>query len=258
MTKISLTPDAVKSLLPTPNSWYVKPKKSIFSPLVDNLLPTINSIKMNYMQLKYASIAGEKSENDYGMYLQYPNAKIKALAMSIVKRTDTDDEKAYKIMSWVQDNIRYESDIKTYKMSEFWALPTLTLAKKQGDCEDGAFLMHSLMLNAGISWEKIRTYGGLVVSGTNAQAGGHGWTAYRRDTDNEWVVLDWCYNASKTPIADRKPMKDDIMYIDDYFYVNAVETIETPYANKVKDPGTIYSVKTVLNFIKGQRINALD
>ena len=256
MTKISLTSDIVKSLLHSPDSWYTKPaKKSVFSPLVTDLLPTINNIKMNYMQLKYSSIAGEKSRNDYGTYLQYPNAQVKALAMSIVKPTETDDEKAHKIMSWVQDNIDYQSDVKTYKMSEFWALPTLTLNKGCGDCEDGAFLIHSLVLNAGISCEKIRTYGGLVVSETNAEA--HMWTAYKRDTDDEWVVLDWCYYANKDAIADRKPMKDDIMYIDDYFYVNAVETIETPYTNKVKNPGTIYSVKTVPNFLKGQRINAI-
>ena len=253
----ALSPDVVKNLIPTISPWQgIEPKKSLFKPIVENLLQDIHQIEMNWLNLKMSMIEGTKSEEDYSMYLQFPNADIKALVDTIVEPTDTNDEKAYKIMSWVQNNITYQDDWKTYKSNEFWALPTMTLDKKVGDCEDGAFLIHSMMLNAGIPWDQIRTYGGDVFAGEGAAAGGHAWTAYRRETDNEWVVLDWCYYASKQPISERTPMKDVLYYFDDWFYTNAKETVETPFVNKVKDPGALaYGAQPTKNFLKGQMIN---
>jgi len=54
----------------------------------------------------------------------------------------------------------------------------------KGDCEDGAFLVHSLLLHAGVPYDRIGTYGGLVESGEGAATGGHAWTAYRRESDD--------------------------------------------------------------------------
>lgn len=238
---ISFGPDVITALLPINP---VFPKPSLFpatnpkiSPLLNNLLENIQRIQENWMQLQLEMIHGKKKEtNEYGKYLEYPNAAIKALAMSIVEPADTNDMKAYKVMLWIQENIEYKSDIENYGKGEFWALPSLTISNESGDCEDGAFLMHSLMLNAGIPWENIRTYGGLVYAGPGAIGGGHGWTAYKRETDNEWVILDWCYYANETPIADRILMKDDMKYFDDFFYVSKIETVETPYTNAVKNP----------------------
>jgi hypothetical protein len=262
---VNLSPEVVKGLLPkaelfpTRNIWDVpsiKPKNSIFSPLVNNLLPTINEIQMNWINLKMSMIEGEVSEKDYSSYLQFPNAEIKALVNTIVEPGDTNDEKAYKILMWVQENIEYKSDFETYGTDEYWAKPTLTLKKGCGDCEDGAFLIHSLMLNAGIPYEQIRTYGGLVFAGEGAATGGHGWTSYKRETDNERVVLDWCYYANKDPIAERTPMKDDIQYIDDWFYVDARKTVDTPLVNKVKDPGAMgYNAVPRRLFVLGQRVD---
>jgi hypothetical protein len=253
----ALSPDVVKNLIPTVSPWQGidPPKKSILKPIVQNLLQDIQQIQMNWINLKMSMIEGTKSEEDYSMYLQYPNAEIKALVNTIVSPGDTNDEKAYKIMSWVQDNIEYKSDFENYKTDEYWALPTMTLARKSGDCEDGAFLIHSMMLNAGIPYEQIRTYGGEVYAGPGAGTGGHAWTAYQRETDNEWVDLDWCYYASDKPIDDRTPMKDILYYFDDWFYMNAKETIETPFVNKVKDPSMAYGALPVKNFVKGQMIN---
>jgi len=259
----TLSPDIIRNLIPeTPMMPKVNPWKGIdppkgagISPLVNNLLDNVHKIQMNWINLKISMIEDTKSEEDYSVYLQFPNADIKTLVNTIVSPGDTNDEKAYKIMNWVQDNIEYKSDFENYKTDEYWALPTMTLDRKSGDCEDGAFLMHSMMLNAGIPYEQIRTYGGLVFAGEGAATGGHGWTAYQRETDNEWIVLDWCYYANKKPIADRAPMKDDIKYIDDWFYVNAKNTIETPFVNKVKNPALAYGALPVKNFVKGQMIN---
>jgi hypothetical protein len=82
----------------------------------------------------------------------------------------------------------------------------------------------------------LRTYGGVVVAGAGARTGGHGWTAYRRETDDEWVVLDFSYHPTFDPVQDRIPMREDDRYIDDFFYVTLTSTVETPYSNRVRQP----------------------
>jgi hypothetical protein len=254
----NVSPSVVRELLPSVTiPSFVKPKESIVHPLVNALLPTIHRIKMNFLSLKVAELNGQRVENDYGDYLQYPNAEIEALAWSIVEPSDTNDEKAYKILRWVQDNIEYKSDIEGYGTSELWVFPTVTAKRGYGDCEDGAFLIHSLMLNADIPWNRVRTYGGIVIAGVGGSTGGHGWTAYKREIDDEWVVLDWSYYPNEAPISERIPMKNDLRYIDDYFYVNLVETVDSPIGNNVRFPPALakYGNKLSFSYVKGQRVD---
>jgi len=216
----------------------VNPKQ--FNPIsapAGSLLQDIQKIKSFYIQQRYGSTYSPRAEaatDHYERYLQFPNTKIRDTAKRIVDSSDSLDEKAYKIMKWVQDNINYRDDLSIYGRSEYWALPTMTLSKKAGDCEDGAFLEHSLMLAAGIPYDRIRTYGGLVWAGAGAETGGHGWTAYKREVDNEWVVVDWCYYPSDQPISERTPLKDDKRYIDDFFYVTALDTVDATYTNEFR------------------------
>lgn len=223
-------PETNPFYLPTP--WWENDNNK----LVIDLLGIIRQIQTDYIQYRYGIQEEQSTDNDYNAYLQYPNKKIKELADSIVDAGDSNDEKAYKITQWVIDNIEYQSDMQTYGMDEYWAYPAMSLAQKAGDCEDGAFLIHSLMLHSGIPPEKIRTYGGIVAAGTGAETGGHGWTVYQRESDDQWVVLDWCYFPSQAAIDERIPMMDDTKYIDDYFFVTLKGTFETPYANKVRNP----------------------
>jgi len=217
---IDITP-----LLPTEPT---KPKS-----LVDILTPQNNvqdsvlyNILINKFQMQWAVITYTEEESDlsYESYLQFPNAQISALAEQ-----------------WVQDNITYVSDEENYGTGELWAYPTVTLEKKSGDCEDGSFLIHSLALHAGIPPERLRTYGGLVYADPwGSTTGGHAWTTYKRETDDEWIITDWCYWTTDIPIAERHPMTEDTKYIDDFFYIQATRTVETPYANEVRNPiGTV-------------------
>jgi len=197
----------------------------------------IYSVLNNMVEMRWAVISfiGKESDAGYEKYLQFPNAQINVVAKSIVSPTDSNDQKMYKIEQWVQDNITYVSDEENYGQSELWAYPSVTLQKRTGDCEDGAFLMHSLALHAGIPPDRLRTYGGLVYADEyGITTGGHAWTAYRRETDDKWIITDWCYWAKDTPLAERQPMSKDLKYIDDFFYVEAGRTVETPYANKVR------------------------
>lgn len=228
-----ITPILPKSDKPSTLWDIVSPAKSPFDDLF-NILNNIVATKIVLIQLNNTVSIDADSGADYESYLQFPNSKLQALASTIVSPSDTDDAKMYKIEQWVINNIKYVSDIEQYHRSELWALPTMTVESKQGDCEDGAFLIHSLALHADVNPERLRTYGGIVVIQDGASIGGHAWTAYQREIDNEWIVLDWSYWVKDSPLAEREPMSEDLKYIDDYFFVQATKTVETPYSNRVR------------------------
>lgn len=217
----------------TRSKWAIPKQEENF---VHNFLKTKISLEKILIQYQNSQVEGNKSDADYERYLQFPDSTVRAVAISIVSPSDSDDEKMYKIEQWVQENIEYKTDMANYGRAEYWALPTLTLNKKSGDCEDGAFLIHSLGLHAGVSPDNLRTYGGLVKTNSIvAPLGGHGWTAYKREIDGEWITLDWCYYPTEEQIPERITMGDNMKYIDDWFYVGEVEgTVETPLTNKVR------------------------
>jgi hypothetical protein len=75
-------------------------------------------------------------------------------------------------------------------------------------------LIHSLLLNADVPAYRLRTYGGLVQAADGARSGGHAWTAYQRESDNEWVVIDFSFFPETLPTSARNRMKDDETYPD--------------------------------------------
>jgi len=196
------------------------------------------------------------------IYLQFPNEIIREKALSIVSPHDSNDEKAYKLHKWVLENFPYITDEQQYGREELWVSPVMSLRAGAGDCEDGAFLLHSLMLNAGIPADRIRTYGGMVeVPGSN-QEGGHAWTAYRRESDNEWVVLDTSYYPTLAPLSLLPLMKDDDRYIDDIFFISLNETVITMATNRIRDPELlpVYTQNAKLDYnpkqMEGMWLNA--
>lgn len=99
----------------------------------------------------------------------------------------TNDEKAYNALRWVIQYIRYTTDAKQFDSAEHWLFPFETLQSRKGDCEDGGIVLANIMLNSGIPYWRIRLNAGDV------KGGGHCWVTYLRESDNKWVVLDWCY-----------------------------------------------------------------
>ncbi len=171
------------------------------------------------------------------MWLSYPSDGLKDLAMRIVDPADDNDEKARKITRWVLRAFPYVTDGENYGFEELWAPPLLSLRKGGGDCEDGAFLIHSLLLHAGVPWERIRTYGGMVEAGAGAAGGGHAWTAYRRESDNEWVILDSSYYPNELPVDERPPMREEARYLDNFFYFNLFFWVNTDGIDRIHNPG---------------------
>jgi len=94
----------------------------------------------------------------------------------------TNDEIAGKCLRWVIENIKYELD-----NGEFWKYPYETLLTNVGDCEDGAFLLATMMEMSKIPYWRIRRNKGYVKGGY------HAYVTYLRESDDKWVILDWCY-----------------------------------------------------------------
>ena len=161
--------------------------------------------------------------------------------MKIVNGSDSDDRKMEKIQRWVVRNIQYMEDEEQYGYEELWVPPVMVLKTGRGDCEDGAFLIMSLALNAGVDPNRLRMYGGFVDAGPGAASGGHGWVAYRRQTDDEWVAIDYSYYPDLRPMSYRIPLKDDEKYVDDYFFITNQYIVYTEHTNRVRDPEVYYS-----------------
>jgi predicted transglutaminase-like cysteine proteinase len=191
----------------------------------------------------YKIRAGEELIQDYFIaefYLQYPNDIIKTKAEEITNPGDSNDVKAFKIFAWVARNIEYKLDMDEYGRAEVWQPPVITLKKGTGDCEDAALLIHSLMLNAGIPWDRIRTYGGEVeVDGSSF---GHAWTVYKRESDDEWIVLDSTVYPTLKQIDDRIPMRFDRVYTKNFFFITEKYSIRTDNSDRIRFPEVVYTV----------------
>jgi predicted transglutaminase-like cysteine proteinase len=135
---------------------------------------------------------------------------IESLSKKIVSRGDTNDEKMYKIEQWVQKNIAYVSDIKLYGREDASYFPAVTIRKRKADCEDGSFLMQALAAYAGVPIDRVRTLFGKFHTPEGTK--GHAWTVYRREIDNQWVVMDWTDKRVKAPVSERVPMPRDPFY----------------------------------------------
>ena len=63
---------------------------------------------------------------------------------------------------------------------------------------------------------------GYVDAGPGAASGGHGWVAYRRESDDEWVAVDFSYYPDLRPMDYRMPLKDDEKMLTIIFYHKSV------------------------------------
>ncbi len=128
------------------------------------------------------------------------------------------DERAIKCLRWVKKNFKYVSDKIVVGLPEFWMFPFEALKYKKGDCDDGAILLANLMMAAKIPYWRIRLNTG-DVKADNGTAG-HAYVTYCRETDNEWVILDWCYWYDNSEVKDRILHKDQQDYYDIWFSWN--------------------------------------
>jgi len=124
------------------------------------------------------------------------------------------NKRAHAVQKFVVKFLTYKYDDESQNCPEFWQFPFETLHTEIGDCEDGAILMSSLCMAAGIPEWRTKVAAGYVQNSPTAPQGGHGYSIYladRKDSQRkmEWVILDWCYYEDSRVAPESKPLAKD-------------------------------------------------
>ena len=130
----------------------------------------------------------------------------------------------YNCFKFVKDNIKYTPDFER-PYPEDWKFPVETLCDKYGDCEDGSLLMVSLWLNCNIPSYRCKIALGWAL-GKNKTKFYHAYPIYLRESDNEWVVMDWNsadvnnFAVWKRPFAKNNPfyLKPDKTFNNEFVW----------------------------------------
>lgn len=146
-----------------------------------------------------------------------------ALLLEIIEKNDlrkeTFNETALACQKFVVNYLDYVTDTEQDDCVEFWQFPFETIASRMGDCEDGAILMASLMINAGIPNWRVKVVAGEVQPEPTAPFGGHAYCIYladRKDGSLEWEIHDWCYYEDTDIPTGEKPLAKDGGYEGSY------------------------------------------
>ncbi len=126
------------------------------------------------------------------------------------------NETAITVQDFVNGFFKYKYDEETSDCVEFWQFPFESIQSGIGDCEDGAILIASLLINAGIPSWRVKVAGGGVLTDpvsapSDTELGGHAWCLYLADRPDskrglEWVILDWCYAQDPDVPIEEKPL----------------------------------------------------
>ncbi|MCK5522487.1 MAG: transglutaminase domain-containing protein [Thiomargarita sp.] len=116
---------------------------------------------------------------------------------------------AQAIQKFVVSFLGYLDDEEGSECPEFWQFPFESLQSGVGDCEDGAILIASLMIQSGIPSYRVKVCAGYVQEAQTAPQGGHAYCIYLADrswNNQNWVVLDWCYYEDSETAPENKPL----------------------------------------------------
>jgi predicted transglutaminase-like cysteine proteinase len=136
-----------------------------------------------------------------------------ALADGATLEANGADALAGALLAAVAAHLAYVADAD----DDVWTCAMGTYGRGTGDCEDGAILLHGLLLAAGVASNRLVTAFGRV----GVARSGHAWVTYRRGSDGNWVVLDWTATTG-TAVASL-PSINDVPY---YALVDHVLTAE--------------------------------
>ena len=131
-------------------------------------------------------------------------------------RKDTPNETALAVQNFVCNFLKYKYDDDSVECPEFWLFPFEAIQSEIGDCEDGAILIASLLINAGVPSWRVKVCAAQVMADpvfapSDTELGGHAYCIYladRPDSDRklEWVILDWCYLQDPEVPIETKPL----------------------------------------------------
>ncbi|MBY8987443.1 MAG: DUF4332 domain-containing protein [Candidatus Lokiarchaeota archaeon] len=134
-------------------------------------------------------------------------------------RKDTPNETALTIQNFVCNFLTYKYDEIASECPEFWLFPFEAIQSEIGDCEDGAILIASLLINAGVPSWRVKVCAAQVMADpifapSDTELGGHAYCIYLADRPEserklEWVILDWCYLQDPEVPVKEKPLARD-------------------------------------------------
>jgi len=134
-------------------------------------------------------------------------------------RRETPNETAFAMQNFVCNFLKYKYDDLTAEVPEFWLFPFESIQAEIGDCEDGAILIASLLINAGIPNWRVKVAAAEVLADpvfapSDSEVGGHAYCLYLADRPDskrklEWVILDWCYLQDPEVPIEQKPLARD-------------------------------------------------
>ena len=129
----------------------------------------------------------------------------------------TANETAWVIQKFVCEFLKYIGDDESVDCPEFWQFPFESIQSEIGDCEDGAILIASLLINSGIPSWRVKVVAAQVMTNPlfpSSEEGGHAYCIYLADRPEssrklEWVILDWCYLQDPDVPVEEKPLARD-------------------------------------------------
>lgn len=134
-------------------------------------------------------------------------------------RKDTPNETALAIQNFVCNFLKYKYDDIASECPEFWLFPFEAIQSEIGDCEDGAILIASLLINVGVPSWRVKVCAAQVMADpvfapSDTDLGGHAYCIYLADRPEserklEWVILDWCYLQDPEVSIEDKPLARD-------------------------------------------------
>jgi hypothetical protein len=134
-------------------------------------------------------------------------------------RKDNPNDTALAVQNFVCNFLKYKYDELVSECPEFWLFPFESIQSEIGDCEDGAILIASLLINAGVPSWRVKVCAAQVMADpvfapSDTELGGHAYCIYladRPESDRklEWVILDWCYLQDPEVEIESKPLARD-------------------------------------------------
>ena len=142
------------------------------------------------------------------------------------------DETALNCLIWIINNIKWVSDNSQFGFNEQWDFPSECIYRKKADCEGGTHLLISMWRNANIPAYRCKAAIGWANNGKDKFY--HSYPIYLRESDNEWVVMDWnSAEVSAIEVKDRTKAKEnpfynnpDFTFNDEYSWSQKTFTIE--------------------------------
>lgn len=145
-----------------------------------------------------ATFIKKYGSSSLSLFNSWQNMISTSMSLKVDDQTKRVNESLNRVINWQEDQ-------KTWGMSDYWATPLETIAKKAGDCEDFAIIKYFSLLDLGVPVNQLR----LVYvkakngNGTSSTELAHMVLAYYPSLDQEPFILDNMLSDIKP--ASRRP-----------------------------------------------------